>query len=345
MTQPAVGIRADASPAIGVGHAVRCLALAEELLDRGCAVTLIGEVSVDWLRAAVDLMDLRAVPAPVAAEDVVALCRELGLEALVVDGYELDPDLGAAARRAGMVVLALHDGGFGAAQDADVHLDQNLGSTPHPSAGAGHVALAGVEYALFRRGVLDLASAPRPDDGATRVLAVFGGTDPRGAAGIVAPLVLGTGVDLELTCIVARPELGEAVAALPTTPGQTVRVLPPTPDVMALAAASTVTVSAAGSSVWELLLLGVPTGVVAVADNQLASYHDISGRGVVAPVGALDDLVSSPRARRAATAELTRLLTDTAHRERLSAEARRLVDGQGRRRVADVLLDAVARRR
>ena len=36
MSQPHVGIRADATPTMGVGHMVRCLALAEELLDRGC---------------------------------------------------------------------------------------------------------------------------------------------------------------------------------------------------------------------------------------------------------------------------------------------------------------------
>lgn len=338
MTQPHVGIRADATPTMGVGHVVRCLALAEELLERGAEVTLLGTVDVEWLARLIESADIAVVPVPDPAADVVALAVRLGVDALVVDGYGLDPRIGSTARAAGMTVLALHDGPFGADQDADVYLDQNFGAVPHPAGDRGRVSLAGVEHALFRGDVLALADRPRPAPSPAGVLAVFGGTDPFGAAAVVVPLVLATGVPLELTCIVARPELREAVERLPTAPGQTVRVLAPTPDVMALAARSTATVSAAGSSIWELLHLGVPTGIVAVADNQEPTYADVTSQGVVAPVGLLAELRDSPEARAEATSVLRRLLTDTTYQERLGHRARTLVDGQGRRRVVDALL-------
>ena len=43
-----VGIRCDARAAIGVGHLVRCIALAEELVGRGHEVVFFGVVDVPW---------------------------------------------------------------------------------------------------------------------------------------------------------------------------------------------------------------------------------------------------------------------------------------------------------
>jgi len=350
-TRPHVGIRADASPLIGVGHVVRCLALAEEFIDRGCPVTLFGSVSVGWLEDRIRLMPLTVVPAPESAGAMVGLATGLGVDALVIDGYDLDPRLGSSARAAGLTVLALHDGTFGSDQQADLHLDQNFGAHPHPEAGPGRTSLAGLDYSLFRQEVLDLADpsgrsdlASQPGRQRPHVLAVFGGTDPFGAVEVIAPLVLATGIPLELTCVVARPELREVVEALPHPPEQEVRTIAPTPDVMALAVRSTITVSAAGSSIWELLFLGVPTGIVAVADNQEPTYGDVTRQGVAAPIGLLSSLRTSLVEQEASTATLRHLLTDAAHRRRLTDNARRLVDGRGRGRVADALLSHVAQR-
>ncbi|KGN36916.1 PseG/SpsG family protein [Knoellia subterranea] len=342
--RPHVGIRADASPSIGVGHVVRCLALAEELLERGCTVTIFGSVTVDWLAAPLERLAIEVVAAPDAPEALTSLLVEQGVDALVIDGYDIDARLGATARTAGLVVLAFHDGDFGAAQEADIHLDQNFGAVLHHSASSGAISLAGLDHALFRREVLDLADLPHADHAVPTVLAVFGGTDPNSAAEVVVPLLLATGLPLDLTCVVARPDLREAVDALPRAEGQSVTTIAPTPDVMRLAASSTVTLSAAGSSIWELLHLGVATGIVAVADNQEASYREVIDSGVAAPIGLLSELRRSEAARADAKATLRRLLDDPAYREDLGHRGRRLVDGKGRARVADVLLTTLGDR-
>lgn len=344
MTARHVALRADGTPQMGVGHVVRCLALAEELLDRGARVTLVGTVTVPWVLEQLAGMDITVVAAPDGVSGLVELVSCLGCDAVVLDGYELDPGTGAALRTAGLVVLALHDGAFGAAQDADVYLDQNHGALPHPRGTQGRTTLTGLDHALFRRSVLDLARRPRESHTPPRVLALFGGTDPCGGVVTLAPLVLATGVPLDLTCVVVRPELAAELERLEPGPGQRLRLVAPSPEVPTLAADSTVTVSAAGSSVWELFHLGVPTAVVAVADNQELAYAEVTGLGVADPGGHLDELRGSPAARAAATATITRLLEDPAHRDALSTAARRLVDGMGRRRVADALLAAVSDR-
>ncbi|MDY4395411.1 hypothetical protein SPE26_33195, partial [Bacillus thuringiensis] len=47
-----VVLRADATPTIGVGHAMRLLALAQELRGRGIEVHLAGDLDVAWVASA-----------------------------------------------------------------------------------------------------------------------------------------------------------------------------------------------------------------------------------------------------------------------------------------------------
>lgn len=307
---------------------------------------LLGTLDVAWLRDAYAAHDIDAVEAPTNPADLTALTERLGLNAIVLDRYDLDPATGACLRAAGQVVLAMVDDSFGAAQEADLYVDQNLGARPHGAGPAGRIALAGIEYALFRNSVLDRVRAGRrspADDAATpigahrpaRVLAVFGGTDPFGAAPVLTPLLLQTGLPLDLTVVTPDPAVRAGIEAFVRHDGQTVNAVPPISDLPAVAAAADLVVSASGSSVWELLCLGVPTAAVCVVDNQQPGYTETVRRGVVAGLGRLDAL----RADEAAPAVevLRNLIRDPAARDALAARGRHLVDGHGRQRVADAL--------
>jgi spore coat polysaccharide biosynthesis predicted glycosyltransferase SpsG len=153
------------------------------------------------------------------------------------------------------------------------------------------------------------------------------------------PLVLAGGAPVAVTAVAARPEVAEAMHALPTGAGQRVRAVPPADDLPAWVRQFDLVVSASGTSVWELLCLGAPTAVVSVAPNQHAGYQQVVGRGLAAPLGALQQLQHDPGARRAASEVLTRLLTDSGARRVLARAGPAEVDGRGRERVADVLLE------
>ncbi|WP_344255520.1 hypothetical protein [Terrabacter carboxydivorans] len=334
-----VGLRCDGGAELGVGHVIRCLALGEELLARGHRVTLLGDVGgVDWVEAQFRERGIEQRDAPADPDELAALADRLGLDAVVLDGYLLDPGCGSRLRAGGVTVLAVSDGPFGADQEADVVLDQNLGAAVDP--GRAATSLAGLDYVLFRDQVLrrrrDPAS-PTPEGDPPRVLTVFGGTDPYAAGPVVVPLLLATGLALHVVCVAARPEIAERLRALETGPGQTVEVVAPVEDLAALAVTCDLAVTAAGSSVWEFLCLGVPAGLVCVTDNQAVGYDAVAARGVAGPVGLLSALRDDPGARAAAVEELRRLVEDPTVRRELTERGQRLVDGRGRRRVADAL--------
>ena len=334
-----VGLRCDGGAELGVGHVIRCLALADELLARGAAVTLIGDVGgVAWVEEQIRQRGLDHVQAPGDAEGLTALATRLRLDAMVLDGYHLDPQCGTSLRATGVVVLAISDGPFGAEQEADIVLDQNLGATADP-ARSGTV-LAGLDFVLFRDQVLTHRRSPESLDCAgspPRVLTVFGGTDPYAAGPVVVPLLLATGLPVHVVAVAARPEIAEQMRALPTGSGQTIEVVSPVEDLAALAVTCDLAVTAAGSSVWEFLCLGVPAALICVTDNQAVGYDAVSAEGVAVPVGRLAALRDDPQARDASVDALRRLLDDPAARQTLAERGQRLVDGRGRQRVADAL--------
>ncbi|SDB80628.1 Spore coat polysaccharide biosynthesis protein SpsG, predicted glycosyltransferase [Raineyella antarctica] len=354
-TTPRIGLRCDGGPQMGVGHVLRQLALAEEFIARGIEVTLLGTVQgsplVDGLLGA---HGLAMTPVGDDAAALVATVRDLGLDVVMLDGYQLPVALGTALRAAGIPVATMVDGRFGLDQDADLYIDQNFGAVRDPGIPVDRQVLAGIGYALLRdvvrsrrgarsrSGPLDTPGARGPytapaTEGRPRVLCVFGGTDAYGAALTVVPLLLSTGAPVEVVAVAANEGIAAELRTSPTGPDQVLEVIGPVSDLPGLAATCDGVVSAAGTSIWEFFCLGVPTALVAVVPNQLVGYDQVLEADLVAPVGLLPDLREEPGASTGREV-LHRFVTDAAWREGLGARGAALVDGDGRVRVADAML-------
>jgi spore coat polysaccharide biosynthesis predicted glycosyltransferase SpsG len=175
---------------------------------------------------------------------------------------------------------------------------------------------------------------PRPA-AVPKVFAFFGGTDAFGAGPYVVQALAATGVPFEATVVAPRLQLADQIHQVELGPQQRVDVIGPTDRLAAAVRAADLTISASGTSTWELLCLGATAGLVCVVDNQVMGYERAIATGTAAGVGVLSDLTADPSA---AAAVLKRLLTDPAERARLAAAGWELVDGNGRVRVADALL-------
>lgn len=154
------------------------------------------------------------------------------------------------------------------------------------------------------------------------MLCFFGGTDAAGMIPRWADALAATGVPYSATLISARP--------IPADPEVT--VIPPTDDLPRLMAEADLVITAAGTSVWELLYLGVPTALVWVADNQRIGYDALVGRELAAGLGHGSTAAG-------AVPWLRDLLIHPRLRSRYGERGLGLVDGHGRERAADALLE------
>lgn len=332
-----VALVCDIGPSLGSGHAMRCLALAEELLSRGCQVTYVADVgSIPWVRERIassgaDITD--------DLDDLAQIADRLAAHAIVVDSYRLGPHGFAAIRSNDRPVLAMVDHELRGAV-ADLYIDQNIGSERDVVAvPTGATRLAGLDYALMRNEILEHRPAEPPTTrrlDVPRVFGVFGGTDPVGAGPMVARALVATGVPFQATLVTGRPDLRAEIGSLQVGVGQSVATVHPTSLFAQTARDSDLVVSAAGTSTWELLCLGAPTALVCVADNQEAGYRRAVDQHVAVGIGdARRDMVDT------AVEPLAELLTEAERRREVAVAGWRAVDGRGRVRVADALLDLI----
>jgi spore coat polysaccharide biosynthesis predicted glycosyltransferase SpsG len=329
-----VAILCDAGPLRGIGHVMRCVALGEELASRDITVDIVADVAdVPWAAAAVTNRGF-ALHARVADDPGLADAL-LGPrpDAVVIDSYITEPGVSRAIRAAGVPVLAIVDG-TRRGQSGDVYLDQNLGAETDPWPYGNR--LAGLRYVLLRDAVRSARPgrpSPRGAVAVPRVLAHFGGTDPFGAAPLLAHVLASTGAVFHAT-VVAPDALAASVRAVPLGTGQRLDVIGLVDDLPTRAARADLVICASGTSVWEMLCVGAATAVTWVVDNQQVGYERVVASGAVTGLGELDAIRRDPAPAIAAVAAL---LSDAGARDRMRSTAWALVDGDGRTRVADTL--------
>ena len=332
-----VGIRCDAGARTGVGHLVRSVALAEELVARGVAVRFLSDLGgLPWAEAQLAQRGLPRHPAPIDEAGLLATAERLRLDALIIDSYTVPPRHSAAVRATGRTVLAIVDGDT-RGQSADVFVDQNLDAAI--DGGPGTVVLNGLDYALLRSSVRQLRPLRAPVRSSARtpkVVAFFGGTDAYRAAPTVAALLARTGAPFDATVVAADESLRRDLLAVEAGAGQRFEIIAPTDDLPKLLAGADLAISASGTSTWEVLCLGLAAALIWVVDNQIQGYGRTIAHGYAAGLGWLGELDDS------AVAVLRELLVSPGARAALATRAWSAVDGRGVVRVADALLAAAA---
>ncbi|TKK83363.1 spore coat protein [Kribbella jiaozuonensis] len=319
---------------------MRCLALAEEVRRRDVELIFLCDAhTVPWAADQIAARGIDVHPAVWTPAEHLELFERLELDAVVFDSYDLDAAVYAAARV--LPTLAIVDGDFRGAE-ADVLLDQNLAAElDHPTLPRDSVRLAGLPYVMIRDEILDHRPAEPPaarHSVVPKVFAFFGGTDAFGAGPYVARALAATGLPFEATVVAPSPDLAAQIAAVELQAQQQLQIIGPTNQLAAEVRAADLTISASGTSTWELLCLGATTGLVCVVDNQVMGYERAVGTGAAAGLGLLSALQTDTSS---AVPTLKRLLSDSAERGRLAGAGWELVDGRGRERVADALLQLI----
>ena len=326
-----VVVLCDAATTTGLGHFVRCTALATALAAHGADLRFL--LPEDTVPSAVERAHTAGWSAAVGSWDPTSVAAEAGPGAVVVvdsyrvDGGQLDALADLLAGRGSR--LAVVDDAADRTFRADVVLNQNVGAERLAYPGAARV-LAGPRYALLRpefprlrrRALAALDGLP---DRPATVLVLFGGTDSTGMAATAAHAARQAFPEARVRAVLPA-------GAPPGGPG--IEWLGHVDAIAEEMLAADLVVSAGGTTVWELCCLARAAAVVAVAGNQQAGYDELGRLGAILPVGREPVRDVDVLAGRLADA-LARpgVLRGVARR------AAEVTDGEGARRVAAALLE------
>lgn len=334
---------------IGTGHVMRCVTLAEALQRHGADVAFVcrdlpGNL-LDWLRQkgfnTVTLPDALENPNLAELETIRQWAGPAPIDWLVVDHYGLDASWETRQRPVCQQILAIDDLA-NRPHDCDLLLDQN-DLDPQSNRYKALIPeygqlLLGPGFALLRpeflknrnellttqRNSADLASQ------AMRLLVFFGGSDPTGecfkALDALQALPTGNSIHVDLVAGASNPRFEALQMRCNSLPQ--VRLHRQISDMAYLMSQADLSIGAGGTTSWERFCLGLPSIIVAVADNQVEISKNLAQAGYQLYLGESAQVTPTQLCD-----ALRQLIENPEQRQELSTRGMALVDGQGVERV------------
>lgn len=338
-----VVFRLDAGPVIGSGHIMRCLAIAGELPGMGEEALFV--VSDEESAALVSRCGGRAWviggdPLSLSQSDgarLGAVCRELEASSVLVDTYAASDAFFAALTDSaprGTIVSHIDDcftfseGRTATPRDRGVDLVVNYGfafreEDYRDASVRGARVLVGPRYAPVRAG---FSGGFEVREQVERVMVTSGSTNPGGSLERMVAGIRGSGIVCRVLVVVGR----QASFDESCLEGCTSEVYHDVSDMAELMRGSDVVVSAAGTTLYELACVGVPTIALPIVENQLPNAEGFSRLRLGPAMTRLGWSASD-------VSTLLPPLADVMARHDRSNRLSSVVDGKGARYIAQAL--------
>lgn len=327
---------------MGTGHVMRSLALAQAWQDDERRVIFAMAAESPLLEnrlqsEGLEVIHLSAWPGtPEDAIQTADLARRMDASWIVVDGYHFNSSYQRQIKEVGHRLLAIDDMAHLDHYYADIVLNQNINAEwlqyfcePYSR------LLLGTRYVLLRSEFLDWRGWQREiPKVAYKVLVTLGGSDLDNVTlKVIRALnkVNIRGLEVKLIVGASNPHLESLKNAILSAPCS-MHILKNVENIADLMAWADIAVSAGGITCWELVFMGMPSVLVAIAKNQAFNTSELQAiRAALTSTNAngtpMDDFVRL----------IGSLILDPELRREMSGKARSLVDGMGAKRVVEAI--------
>ena len=252
------------------------------------------------------------------------------LQWVIVDGYHFDHSYQHGIRASGYKLLVIDDYNHLPKYECDILVNQNINASQlqyhlNPEA----KQLIGTEFALLRREFITSGHKTSNDQKRkVNILVTMGGSDPDNVtAEIILALQQIQTVDCHIKVLIgpANPH-SQALKQTAAASNLDIELLHQVLDMPELLKWADLTLSAAGSTCWELCCLKIPFGTVILAENQKALALELEKCGIAPCLKIAPD-------KDIFLDKLHSLITNPQYRSRLKNKIGNLVDGFGAIRV------------
>ena len=331
-------LRADGDSKIGIGHVMRCLAIAQAWVDSDGTATLASASLPNSVRQrfADNSVEIISLETPRGSLEDANLTAHHAVEAdrVVIDGYCFRRNFQERVRRASKRLLVIDD--FCCIGDfcADIVLDANLGTSQelYSERPEDSILLLGSRFAPIRR---EFTFGRRRDrqlnDDPLKIMVTFGGSgNHRLIEQVLHALKLSGMRHLEVRVFMG-PGQSNSVVSEDDLP-ENCRFEPFSQDMAEAMVWADVAISGAGSTCWELAVLGVPMALIVLADNQERVAAALKGHEAATLLGHADHI-----SQQDLTAAVSALLQTPALLKKQARTAAAFLDAGGAHRVVEIL--------
>lgn len=344
-----VFIRTDASVALGTGHVMRCLTLADKLKKHGAEIsficrTLPGDLNdyiknsgYDVYRLQIDEgMNDHIQDAKESSEVIVENSNEK-IDWVIVDHYGLDEKWESVIRPHTRNIMVIDDLA-NRKHDCDILLDQNLvfnfknryqNLVPKKA-----IQLLGPSYALLRPDFFKARKRlTRDRNNIERLLISFGGTDPKNQTKKAINVIQQMNKKIIVDVVIGennpyKMELKSLCDGMPNT-----TLYHQTNEMAKLIMEADLAITAGGSTTWERFCLGLPAIIISVSDNQIPIAQESHRLGIDYYLGPSNNVTEDNIKQ-----GILRMINYNKSYKKAQKLAMNLVDGQGTERVLNIML-------
>jgi len=280
-----VVFRVEGEPNIGLGHVMRCMALAQRLVKQGHVVTFfMSQGSQHFCRNRADwegeILTIAGMDKQLEAEWLVGECSDMQVDWLVLDGYQFDQTYRHALQSNAFKLAVFDDMNNSGALYADMVINGAPNAALHSyQLSAPNALLAlGQGYQVLRQEFLQLANWKWSNRKSLTLM--FGGSDPKKLTIKVLQSLRKMNVSMPITVITGAAYAGlHDLGDLIKTSELDITHLHDCQNIATVLLNTRLALSAAGASQFELLACATPSILVVVADNQQSASQDAASQG------------------------------------------------------------------
>ena len=325
-----VAIRVDGNSKIGFGHLMRMKALARELGKLGAEVIFLSRNPENIEGYRVLQLDRQTGDEEDVRVEEILMNMQAGM--LIIDSYEYTQE--RLDRMGQMALLSVYVDDLNRQPfNTDFVVNGNLYAPGLPYRGKARFLL-GTRYLLMRE---EFVGVPLrlPNRDVEHILITFGAADMENVTpGILRALKIYEHFgDLHWHVVIGPVfrNAAEITAVAKDSPNVTLHYSPVIKDLVDFC---DISISAAGSTTYELAACGVPALLIITADNQVRLAREAERQGMAINLGWYHEL----EAARLYSA-LDNLILNYELRAQMAMHGQKLIDGRGTQRVAAILVD------
>lgn len=337
--QITIGIRADGNEKLGMGHLMRCISIARAMRVEGatCVFFVAQQAAGAFLREQgflCEVLDTDYLQMETELPMLERLAVQYGIQLWLVDSYQATQPYFRALQK-WCPVYYLDDCGRFLAADGVINyniygekLDYVKECPP------GMEFLLGAVYAPVKEEFVRTPYLIRKE--VQRILITMGGSDALNIGGDLCEALLERldNVEIHIICGRFNPHL-KKLRELQSCCDR-VRILVDVPDMWNKIANADIAISAAGSTMYELSAMGVPTVCCYYVENQRLIAEEFARQTGMCNAG--DYSLEPQRVRNKIVDAVCTLESSYEERKRLATSMKQVTDGLGAQRLAERLI-------
>jgi UDP-2,4-diacetamido-2,4,6-trideoxy-beta-L-altropyranose hydrolase len=358
-----VCFRTDASIEMGTGHVMRCMTLAAALQKAGATILFIARAHAGHLNRYIESEGFKVHELSISkgqngdkedpltgyerwlgctqeedADDTLSAIGEIQPKWMVIDHYGLNKVWEKRVRPYMNKIMVIDDLA-NRQHECDLLLDQNYikdKSRYNALLSPEVIQLLGPDYALLREEFSKFQeNITRPNRAVERIFLFFGGTDPENLTSLALHVLLKPGLDqLDVDVVVGsgNPHQEEIKLLIARHPKASLFVQ--VDHISDLMMRSDLALGGGGATTWERMVVGLPSVVVTVAENQLAATQDLHSDGYLHWIGNSEQVGEGE-----VYSALLDVIGQVEHLWEQASRGQQLVAVDGARRIARLLIN------